>query len=95
MTAGCTRAGVDYARNCSSRRLRGPAHYDAVHWRTETNVCLRIARFHRPEMQVGEASKSRPHVAKLPEPWGGQHTVFERMSGYFQRANLTRYNALS
>jgi hypothetical protein len=25
----------------------------------------------------------------------GEHTVFERVSGYFQRANLTRYGALS
>jgi len=39
--------------------------------------------------------RNRGHVAKLPEPWGGQHTVSERMSGHFQRANLTPCNALS
>ena len=72
------------------RRLRGPAHHDAIHWRTETNVCLRIARFHRPEMQVAEASKSRPR-AKLPVLWRSTY----RACGYFQRANLSRYNALS
>jgi hypothetical protein len=27
--------------------------------------------------------------------YGGDHTVFERVSGYFQRANLARYDALS
>ena len=37
-------------KRTSRHRLCGPARNDdAVHWRTETNVCLRIARFHRPE----------------------------------------------
>ena len=43
-----------------------------------------------PNMQVGEAS-NRGQVAKLPEPWRSTY----RTCGYFQRANLTRYNALS
>ena len=38
---------------------------------------------------------SRLTLPSLPELYCGEHTVFERMSGHFQRANLTRYNALS
>ena len=43
-----------------------------------------------PNMQIGEAS-NRGHVAKLPELWRSTY----RACGYFQRANLIPYNALS
>jgi hypothetical protein len=35
------------------------------------------------------------NVSTLRELWRRTHTVFERTSGHFQRANLNRYNALS
>ena len=42
-----------------------------------------------------EARRIAANIESLPELYCGEHTVCERMSGHFQRANLTRYNALS